>query len=384
MRSARTWLAALGGSFLLAAGVAADPSLMPVVSSSPAPAGSSPAIAVDDQALKGMLEKLTTLSDRIARDAQSPDCWRLHLEEADLLMQIAGRARPDERDNWLRMAADSSYSAAITSPESDTNATQRLAELPGLIVRVFPGSPAASYAALQGINADCTRMLMKAADNQVPVQGYRRDRLLRFAQEFPTAPDAPKAVMEAAQLSETLGRPDDARVCYRYLAEHFPTDPLARKVGGALWRLGLSGEPMTLALPLLFGPLERGAPLYNLQSLHGRIVVLYFWASTSAQASEDFAALKSITDRYRERGVEVLYVNMDQDPIQGRTFLASRLTAGEHLYQAGGLDGQVAEHYGIQKLPEVFLIGRDGTVLRHSLQASQLEAELAGLFPHGR
>jgi hypothetical protein len=383
MRRARSCLAALSSSFLLAAGAAAAPSPMPAGSSS-GPGSPPTAIAVEDQDLKGLLEKLTTLSDHIAQHVQSPDCWRLHLEEADLLMQIAGRAKPDERDNWLRMVADSCYSAAITSPETDTSTAQRLAELPGLIARVFPGSPVASYAVLKDIEAECTRMLMKSADNQAPVQGHRRDRLLRFAQDYPTAPEAPKAVLEAAQISETLGRSDDARVCYHYLADHFPTHPLARKVGGALWRLGLSGESMSMALPLLFGPIEPGAPVYNLHNLRGRIVVVYFWASTSGQASEDFAALKLVTDRYRERGVEVLYVNMDQDPNQGRNFLASRLTAGEHLYQAGGLDGPIAEHYGIQKLPEVFLIGRDGTVLHHSLQAAQLEPELAGLFPRGR
>jgi hypothetical protein len=331
-----------------------------------------------------LLDRLTALSDRIAQNVQSPDSWRLHLEEADLLVQIAGRSKPEERDNWLGMAADSHYSAAITSPENDLTAAQRLADLPGVIARVFPGSRVAAYAALQGIQADCTRMQMKGGENQTSVQGYRRDRLLRFAQEFPMAPEAPKAVMEAAQISEAVGRPDDARTCYHYLAEHFPTHPLARKVGGALWRMGLGGEPLDLALPLLFSPVEPGAPVFNLQSLRGRIVIVYFWSSVSPQASEDFSALKLITDRYRERGVEVLYVNMDDEPNKGRTFLSGRLTAGEHLYQIGGLNGQVAERYGIQKVPEVFLVGRDGVVVRHSLRASQLEAELIGLLPRAR
>jgi thiol-disulfide isomerase/thioredoxin len=382
MRRAGSWLAALGGSIWLAAAAAADPPLFPIASPpGSAAAAPSAAIPVDDQALRALLEKLTALSDRIAQAPQSADVWRLHLEGADLQMQIAGLSKPDERDNWLRMAADSFYSAAITSPDNDPTAVGRLGELPDRIVQVFPGSPVASFAALRDIEADCTRLLMKSSDHPELVQGHRRDRLLRFAQEFPTAPEAPKAVLEAAKISEALGRTDDARTCYRYLADHFPSDPLARKVNGALWRMGVNTEPLSMALPLLFSPLAPDAPRYNLQFLRGRIVVVYFWASTCPQAAEDFAALKQLTDRYRDRGLEILYVNMDKDPNQGRAFLAGRLTAGEHLYQAGGVDGPIAERYGIQNLPEAFLVGRDGTVLRHSLRATQLEPEINGLLP---
>ena len=44
------------------------------------------------------------------------------------------------------------------------------------------------------------------------------------------------------------------------------------------------------------------------------------------------------------------------------------------------MDGAVAEHYGIQAVPQAFLVAKDGTLIRHSLQASQLEAEVATLI----
>jgi len=77
-------------------------------------------------------------------------------------------------------------------------------------------------------------------------------------------------------------------------------------------------------------------------------------------------------------------VNMDAEPAEGRAFLSGRLTAGVHVYQPGGLDGAVAERYGLQKVPQAFLVNRDGTLLKHSLTASRLEAELADRLPRGR
>jgi hypothetical protein len=383
MTRSRTWLAALAGSFLFVAGAAARPPAAPTpVSANPAAAPTE--ITVDDPEMRRLLEKLNLLTERITKDTQSPDAWRTHLEEGAVLLQIAARSKPDERDNWVRMAADSYYSAAVISPETERSAAQRLAELPGAIARTFPGSPVIAYAALQEIQADCTRFTVTSGGDANQTQGHRRDRLLRFAQEYPASAEAPKAVLEAGQLSEQIGKTDDARTCYHYLADHFPASAQARKVGGALWRLGQDSEPMQFELPLLYSDHKSAESIYNIAQLRGQIVVVYFWSSAAPGVAEEFAALKQVTDRFRSRGLEVLYVNLDANPAQGQDFLSGRLTAGEHLYQGGGLDGPVAERYGIHNLPEAFLLHRDGTVIRHSLKAADLEKELTALLPRGR
>jgi hypothetical protein len=328
-----------------------------------------------------LLDKLTTLTERITQNAQSPDVWRTHLEEGEVLLKVAALSKAEERDNWLHMAADSYYSAAVISPENDPTATRQLAELPAAIARFFPGSPVVAYAALQEIQGDCTRLAMKSGDDFAQVQGHRRDRLLRFAQDYPAATEAPQAVLEAAQVSESLGKTDDARTCYRHLLDHFPASPQARKVGGALWRLGPDGEPVQFALPFLYSSNQPGSQTFDIHEFRGHYVVVYFWSSTAPQVAEEFQALKQLTDRYQGHGLEVVYVNLDTDPAKGQAFLAGRLTAGEHLHQAGGLDAPVAEGYGIHNLPEAFLLGRGGALLHHSLKAAQLEKELSGLLP---
>jgi hypothetical protein len=370
------WLTSLAGSALLAAGAAAAPI-------KPAAAAPAPAAASEDQSIKPLLDRLTALSERISREAQSPLAWRAHLEQADVMLQLAARARPEERDGWLRMAVDSHYSAAAQSPANDPLAAQRLAQLPAWIAQAFPGSPVVSYAALQEAQAEYVRAQMAAPDHPEQAQERLRDGLLRFVLAYPAAPEATKAVMDAARLFEEANKAEDARRCYRYLCERYAGQAAGREAAAALWRMGREGEALHLKLPELYAIGAAKDLLFDLDQMRGKLVLVYFWSSADARAAEDFQALRRLTDRYQYRGLEVVYVNME-DPDQGRAFLSGKLTAGVHLSQPGGLDGPVAQRYGLPSLPQACLVGPDGTLLRHAAQPEQLEAEIAGRLPGDR
>ncbi len=354
-----------------------DPAQTPVSAEivSVTPAASQ--AGADDPELRRLLDKLSALSDVIGGNGQSADVWQSQLEQAGVLFQIAERSKPGEQPNWLRMAVDSYYSAAVQSPTNEIAAVKQLGRLPERIVAAFPRSALASYAALQIVEADYVRAITRDGEHPDQARAVLHDGLLHFVKAYPKAPEAPKAVLDAAEISEALGKIDNARFCYRYLADNFAGQPVARKAGGALRRLGLAGEPMRMELPLLYAP-PIGDHAFDLKELRGKLVAVYFWSSATPEAGDDLQTLKDIASKYQDRGLEVVYVNVDDDPEKARTFLDGRLTVGTHVFQRGGLDGPVAERYGIQTLPQMFLIGRDGNVLRQSMQASQLEAEVSG------
>jgi hypothetical protein len=329
-----------------------------------------------------LLNRLTELGERIAHDPQSPLSWRYQLEQADTLLRLALRSRTEERDNFLHLAIDSYYSASLQSPGNEQAAHQLLAQLPTWISQVYPGHPLTTYAVLQEIHADYQMVLAQHGDQPALAQQHLRDRLMQFAQTYPKAPEAPKAVMDAGQVCEAMGKVAEARQCYHYLSEHFAGHALARKAGGALWRLGLEGEPLHLNLPPLFA--SEGTAPFDLSEMHGKLVVVHCWSSADTHAADDFELLKNVAYRYEPRGVEVIHVNMDAKAAQARGFLEARLTAGTHLYQPGGKEGAFAEHYGIETLPQIFLVGQDGCMIKHSIQATQIEAEINARLPRER
>lgn len=381
MSATRKWQPSLYGLLLVAANTfAASPYAPPVAARD----GATPLAPSDEQQVRPLLDKLTELSQLIERNSQSPDVWRYHLEQAELLLRLAARSEAKEREGMLRMAVDGFYSAALLSPREQSAAFEQLRQLPYRISQYFPGSPVIFYAVLQEIQADCFLVMEQTGGDRGKSEQHRCERLLQFARQHPAVPEAAKAVLQAAQTAESLGQTNEACRCYHYLAEHFPNDTVGRKSAGALWRLGQDHQPMALDLAQLYPTNSAGNSMFNLDELRGRLVVVYFWDSTCVGAAEDFQLLKQLTDRYAGRGLEVVYVNMDSDPALGRAFLSGKLTAGVHLHQAGGLNGPIAERYGLQQVPQAFLVGRDGTLLKHSLSVSQLEPELADRLPRGR
>ena len=65
-----------------------------------------------------------------------------------------------------------------------------------------------------------------------------------------------------------------------------------------MWRLDQGRGVVRLQLPLLYTSGRGNEDSFNVDQCRGKLVVVYFWSSTSSQVSEDFETLKQITDRH--------------------------------------------------------------------------------------
>jgi hypothetical protein len=232
-------------------------------------------------------------------------------------------------------------------------------------------TPRKERAALQHIQADYVRALAGAGDSPQKAQDEHRRRLVQFVGDNPQAAEAPAALVEAGQLSEAVGKADDARRCYRYAAGHYAGRPAARKAWAALWKLGMAGESPELRLPLLFAE-EQSGHCFDLRELRGMVAVVYFWSGASGAAEQHFRALKAVADRH-PRGVEVVFVNADATRAKGQAYLTGRQAAGTHLFLPGGLGS-----------PHAFVLDADGKVVQGCLQASAVEPVVSSLLPNHR
>jgi TolA-binding protein len=337
--------------------------------------------ADNNREVQRLLDRMTELSNAIPKHIEDGQSWRYQLEQVEVLKELAVRSKEEDRGSWLKMAVESCCSAVQQSPEKETAAVERLADMPGWIAKHYPRSPMITYAAMQEIRSDCERVQAKlGANHPNGAREHLCERLLGFAQIYPADPEAPKAVMEAAQTAEAMGKTDAACRSYRYLAQSFPQHALGRKAGGALWRLGGGGDVVQLHLPVLYARTRVWPRCSTWPSFAARSSS-YFWSGTAGPVVDDMRTLSKLMERYQERGLEVVYVNLDSDAEQARTCLSGVLTAGTHVHQKGGPDGGVAEKYGISNLPHAFLVGTDGTLLKHTVPPAQLEAEVSRHFP---
>ena len=197
------------------------------------------------------------------------------------------------------------------------------------------------------------------------------EQLTAFVRTYPKAEDTPDAMLQLGMVCEFLGKEVDAKNWYLNLAKAFPGKPQAYKGEGAARRLGLEGQTMRLAAPLLN---DSGTP-FDIDQLRGKLVIVYYWASWNGSATSDFAKLKSILDK-GEGKVAVLGVNVDSKPEEGKAFAQKHSVPGTHIYTPGGLESKLATQYGVMVLPGVFLVGKDGKVLNKAAQMGNIEDEV--------
>jgi len=129
---------------------------------------------------------------------------------------------------------------------------------------------------------------------------------------------------------------------------------------------GFWTNPREIPTPLLGKPAAAfalssfsGAP-FNLEHYRGRVVMLNFWASWCRPACyEEAPTLERVWTEYKDKGVVVLGVDVQDNDEAARKFLAQ---FGHTFPNAPDPGGRVAIDYGVYGVPETFFIDRQGRV----------------------
>jgi cytochrome c biogenesis protein CcmG, thiol:disulfide interchange protein DsbE len=97
-----------------------------------------------------------------------------------------------------------------------------------------------------------------------------------------------------------------------------------------------------------------------LEALRGKVVVVNFWASWCNPACyEEAPVLERAWRTYRDRGVVVLGVDMQDTPEAAREFIRRFELTFPNAPDHGG---KLAVEYGVYGVPETFFVDRAGTI----------------------
>jgi cytochrome c biogenesis protein CcmG/thiol:disulfide interchange protein DsbE len=103
------------------------------------------------------------------------------------------------------------------------------------------------------------------------------------------------------------------------------------------------------------------APAFDLTQYQGKLVYLDFWASWCKPCRQSFPWMDAMQKKYGADGLVIVAVDEDEQPVDGRKFLAE-VPVGFTVI--GDPQGALAERYALIGMPSSFLIGRDGQVLQ--------------------
>ena len=332
-------------------------------------AGGGANVAVIPPEAQPLLAKLQAVKPA----ADAADARRYHLERAELLEKVVTLTKGDDQQPWLKQVVES-YAAAVETNVADSAAAMaRLKEWTGIINKDAPKSGAAAFADFRTAGAEYTARMGAAKEAQIgDVQKWWREQLEAFVTKHPAAEDAPEAMMRLAVSHEFVGRDGEAaaKAWYEKLAANYAGHPNAEKAKGAVRRMTSEGQPFVLppATTLDGKPFDFAATL-------GRPTVVLYWVNWSrnpaaeARVVADLKAIGELAKAYAEKGLNVVTVSLDDDPLRAVQTIAAAGLPGAHLHLPGGLDrSPLAVAYGIQTVPHAFLLDKAGKVVNRNAQ----------------
>ncbi|MFI4874177.1 MAG: redoxin family protein [Blastopirellula sp. JB062] len=143
-------------------------------------------------------------------------------------------------------------------------------------------------------------------------------------------------------------------------------------------RLALIGNP----LPLVGANLDGSA--FDWSQYRGRYVLIDFWATWCGPCLQEIPNIQQNFVKYRERGFEVVGVNLDDDPKALEQFFAKRTlpwtTIVSNDPNATGFNNVNAVHCGVDGIPFLVLVDPEGKVVEINPRGERLGEVLESIF----
>ena len=120
------------------------------------------------------------------------------------------------------------------------------------------------------------------------------------------------------------------------------------------------GESLSIGKPAPdFTLLALDGQLIRPADLRGKVVLINFWASWCAPCRKEMPLLVQAARRYRDRGFEVVAINIQEDRDRVSRFVGEFELDFPVLIDSAG---DVTQQYRVQGLPTSYLIDREGVV----------------------
>jgi thiol-disulfide isomerase/thioredoxin len=103
---------------------------------------------------------------------------------------------------------------------------------------------------------------------------------------------------------------------------------------------------------------------FDLSQMRGKVVLIDFWATWCPPCRAEVPNVVATYKKFHDRGFEVVGISLDQDKDTMVNFTSQHGMTWPQYFDGKGWDNAVSSSFGIQEIPTMVLIGKDGKPIR--------------------
>lgn len=185
----------------------------------------------------------------------------------------------------------------------------------------------------------------------------------------------PKSIVSASMLSlysTTWGKEKT-----KELYELFSTENKDSKFGKEITKyIELNKEPKIGEQFADFESEDQNGKLKRLSELKGKAILLEFWASWCGPCRQENPNLVKTYEKYNPKGFQIFAVSLDEDKESWLKAIEKDSLNWEHVSDLKGQRNEASLIYGINGIPDNFLIAENGEIIGRNLRGDKLNEKL--------
>jgi thiol-disulfide isomerase/thioredoxin len=135
-----------------------------------------------------------------------------------------------------------------------------------------------------------------------------------------------------------------------------------------------AAKPNKIDEPLDFEGTTIKGKSFRLKDLRGKVVLVDFWATWCHPCMEEMPHVAELYQQYHDQGFEIIGVSSDNDRAELASFLQQHTEMPwQQLFSAGNGWHPLTRKFGINSIPRMLLVDRNGNLRRMTQEAAPLK-----------
>lgn len=118
----------------------------------------------------------------------------------------------------------------------------------------------------------------------------------------------------------------------------------------------------------------------SLADYKGKYTLIDFWASWCGPCRKENPALVKVYQKYKDKNFAILGVSLDDDLLKWKNAIAADGLSWKHVSDLKGWENKVAVMYGVESIPQSFLLDTEGKIIAKSIRSDELDVLLNKLL----